>query len=227
MKMLVKSLSAFVLTMSLFSAAHAVGKEEAPRPPEVKAFEDALKDLGLSAGKSEGVAKLADARPELRSSLKAITKKLMDNREFFKDPKNKEKASELVKNVDIAASEAADLSKAKDLAPSSGKVLQAMEALPGILAEIAAGGVNADIQKAIDISAILTHVSKANLKKEGKTSDGDLALGLLEGTEGKPATVADIIILLNKRLGTTKDGKKITIDDLIKKCLEMMRKGSL
>jgi hypothetical protein len=134
-----------------------------------------------------------------------------------------------VTNVDAATSQAADIIQAKKdgtaFAASSDKVLQAMEALPGILAEIAAGGINADIQKAIDISAILGKVNKANMKKEGRTAD--LALETLDGTEAKPSTVADVIILINKRLGSSKDGKKLTIDDLIKKCLEASRKGSL
>jgi hypothetical protein len=59
-----------------------------------------------------------------------------------------------------------------------------------------------------------------------ESSEASVLAKALEGTEASPKSVDDLILLVEKAMNENRtDGKTFTLEDLIKNCLEAMRKA--
>ncbi|MCB9072478.1 MAG: hypothetical protein H6623_02560 [Bdellovibrionaceae bacterium] len=180
-------------------AQRARDKTERPLSREVEAFKKSLSKLGLGEN-VDGLKALAEQRPELNERLKDITKKLAEEKLQKNIRDNKAKFQELSDKIDASAAEAAEVRASRmQLSGSAENLLSAIEALPGVLAELAAAGPKGDIQKAIDVADILSKLSTKDLSNEADASAK--------------------VRVLEERLGKDKNGNPISIEEFIKRCL--------
>lgn len=202
MRILNSTIILVFLTLGIaLPATAAQGRPGAARPvsKEVEAFSKALKSSGLS-GKIDGLKALSEARPSLNKVLDRISKDLLKANAQKNIAANKEQFDTITENINAAAAQAAELRvNGIKYTASAERVLEAVEALPGMLLEIANAGPKADMQKALDVSRMLAEIRERDLSNE------------VDASVKKAAIEA--------RLGTDKEGKQITLEDLIKRCL--------
>lgn len=187
------------------------GKE----PAVVKVYRERLSSALGTSYKAEGLSSLAQARPELTNVINNSGKKLGEGsiQDAIKaDPKFFEAAA---LKADVAATTAAlargDQTMTARLvdvkteqSTAAGKLVQAMEAGSiSLIAELAQAGPKANKEKGAAVLEALSSVSINNLK-----SDADVI-----------AKTAEIESKLSIGLD-----KKITLEDFIKKCLELAGK---
>ncbi|MCC6137096.1 MAG: hypothetical protein IT287_00560, partial [Bdellovibrionaceae bacterium] len=176
-------------------------RETVAKPPskEVEAFSKALKASGL-AGKIEGLKMLSEARPNINKILEKISAEIVKANAQKNIAANKAQFDTLTENINAAAAQAAEMrTNRMKLEPSAEKLMEAIESLPGILLEVANAGPKADMQKALDVSRMLAELREKDLSNEVDAS-------------AKRKSIED-------RLGTDKNGKQITLEELIKRCL--------
>ncbi len=197
----------FVLTLSLVAAlpfqfaSAAPGRPGAEKPTskEVQNFSKALETSGLSS-RVEGLKALSEARPNMNKVLERVSQEILKAKAQKNIAASKEQFDTLTENINAASAQAAEMyNSGKRFEGSAAKVLEAVDALPGMLLEVANAGPKADMQKALDVARML-----AELKERDLTNEADAS--------AKKAAI-------EARLGTDKEGKQITLDDLIKRCL--------
>lgn len=192
---------ALVTVTPFYSANAAPGRPGVERPisKEVESFSKALKSSGLS-GKVEGLKALSEVRPNINKVLERISKEIVKGKAQTNIAANKSQFDTLTENINAAAAQAAEMrSTGKKFEGSAERVLEAIEALPGMLLEVANAGPRADVQKALDVSRLLAEIKERDLSNE---ADASVKRAAIEA-----------------RLGTDKEGKQITLEDLIKRCL--------
>ena len=230
MKMMMRTAATLFVALSFGFAAQAAKSVEL-RNEEVVKIDKALKALGVDGVRLSGLDALADANPDLKSAYNEVAKTISEHPQFFKT--NKDAVTKLINQINGATGGAADVRNrmkdgslefaSADVQAKSEKVLKAIEGLPGILSTIVAGK-NGDIARATKVATILSSVSRATLAKG--SSEANVLAQKLEGTPTNPATVDDVILLINKALSENRtDGKKFSIDDLIEACLNGMKKA--
>lgn len=181
--------------------ANAIGKKGTARPAarEVESFTKALKSSGLTS-EMEGLQRLAEARPNINVNLSKIAREIVLENAQKNIADNKAQFLTLSENINAAAAQAAEVRTSRmKLEPSAEKLLEAIESLPGILLEVANAGPKADMQKALDVSRMLAELTQKDLSNEVDASMKRKAI--------------------EERLGTDKNGKQITLEELIKRCL--------
>jgi uncharacterized phage infection (PIP) family protein YhgE len=203
MRVVLLSLLFFSLALTAHNSVAQVrgGKVSAPKlvSKDVESFSKALSAAGLVA-KVEGLKALSEVRPEINKILEKVSEELAKAKAQKNIKANQQQFDQLTENINAAAAQAAEARSSKtQYTGSAEKLLQGIEALPGILLEVALAGPKADLQKAVDVSGMMAKVSLRDLSNEGDAS----------------VKVREI----EERLGTDKDGKVITLDDLIKRCL--------
>lgn len=197
--------SLFILTLVVaapLSSTHAAltGRGvEKPISKEVESYSKALKASGLS-GKIEGLKALSEARPAINKILEKISTEIVKAKAQKNIAANKAQFDTLTENINAAAMQAAEMrASGARFEGSSAKLLEAIESLPGILLEVANAGPKADMQKALDVSRMLGELRERDLSNEADASAKKKAI--------------------EERLGTDKEGKQITLEELIKRCL--------
>ena len=176
------------------------GKE----PAMVKTYRERLVSAGLTAYKAEGLGNLARSNPEVTTLITSSGKKLGEGEiqtnikadlKFFEEAAGKADVS-----ASTAAEARADMTLSRSLGPNASKVVQAMEAgAISLLPELAQAGPKANKEKAIAVLDALASTSVNTLRNEADSA----------------AKIAEI---------ESKLGNKVTIDDFIKKCLELMKR---
>lgn len=203
MKLLNSALVLALVIAAPFQIAHAgpTGRPGVERPvsKEVEAYSKALKALGLS-GKMEGLKALSEVRPSINKVLERISSEIVKAKAQKNIAANKAQFDTLTENINTASAQAAEMRLSGNKFEGSAKeILESIEALPGMLLEVANAGPKADMQKALDVSKLLAEVKERDLSNEADAS-------------AKKAAI-------EARLGADKEGKQITLEDLIKRCL--------
>lgn len=197
--------SLFVITLatvapvSFTHAALGKGAVERPVSKEVESYSKALKASGLS-GKIEGIKALSEARPAINKIVEKISLEIVKAKAQKNIAANKAQFDTLTESINAAAMQAAEVrATGNRFEGSSAKLLEAIESLPGILLEVANAGPKADMQKALDVSRMLAELRERDFSNEADASAKKKAI--------------------EERLGTDKEGKQITLEELIKRCL--------
>jgi hypothetical protein len=230
MKAILKSAITMMFALSIGHSAFAAKALEI-KTEEVKKFRDLVTELGIEGVRLEGLDSLVQIRPELKSSFGNMVEQMRSKPKFFKE--NKEAVKTLISSINGATGMAAQVSrkisdgsltfKNEAAKAKAEKVVQACEALPGALFTIVTGA-KGDIARLNRVGAILAKISEKRLTTE--SSEANILAKSLEGTEANPKTVDDLILLAEKAMNDNRtDGKKFTFEDLIKNCLEAMRKA--
>lgn len=182
-----------------FSHAAPGRPVEKPISKEVESYSKALKAAGLS-GKIEGIKALSETRPNINKIVEKISKEIVKAKAQKNIAADKAQFDTLTENINAAAMQAAEMRlTGNKFEGSAEKILEAIESLPGILLEVANAGPKADMQKALDVSRMLAEIRERDLSNEADAS-------------AKRKAIED-------RLGTDKEGKQITLEELIKRCL--------
>ncbi len=190
---------ATVAPVSFSHAALGKGGVERPISKEVESYSRALKSSGLS-GKIEGLKALSETRPAINKILEKISTEIVKGKAQKNITANKAQFDTLTENINAAAMQAAEMrASGARYEGSSAKLLESIESLPGILLEVANAGPKADMQKALDVSRMLAELRERDLSNEADASAKKKAI--------------------EERLGVDKEGKQITLEELIKRCL--------
>ena len=172
---------------------------EKPVSKEVDAYSKALKASGLT-GKIEGLKALSEVRPSINNVLEKISKEISKAKAQKNITENKAQFDTLTENINAASAQAAEMrASGAKFEGSAEKVLEGIESLPGMLLEVANAGPKADMSKAQDVARMFAEVTAKDLSNE---VDASVVRAKIE-----------------QRLGTDKEGKQITLEDLIKRCL--------
>ncbi len=185
---------------SVATVATAANKSgiEKPGSKSVETFASALKSIGLGA-KVEGLKRLAEVNPGIEKVLEKVSREIGKAKAKKNIEANKAQFDKLVDNIDGAAYQAAEMrATGKTFSGSSEKILSAIDALPGMMLEIANNGPKADVQKALDVSEILAKVTEKDLSNEADAS----------------AKVQQI----EARMGNDAKGNPIKLEDFIRDC---------
>lgn len=222
-----KTLIAFTLFTFVSGSVFAGPAKGPTRPADIIVdLARDFKSLGLREMRTTGLESLVTAKPELRALFETVRERLKTEAAIASFKTNKATFETFIEKMNAASAQAAEVIAAGGPKNATAtKIIELIEALPGVLAEVATGGPTADVQKATDIATLLSTVNNNLLKNENEGNPADVATGILKGTAEQPAALTDVVILINNRLGADKTGKKLTIEDLIRRCLDGLRQG--